>query len=129
MRGVVAQKICGLTHLGHCVGGGLAGFAHQQGHQRLHPGLVAVGCGLQHAGAQGGGGVVPGGLGLVGRLQRLLNLLGRGICHMAQHLLQLGGVGDGAACLARCGNGWWPGLRETVRQRSQHTFIAQIQTL
>ena len=50
---VVAQKVHGLAHLGHSVGGGLAGLAQQQGDELGHFGLIGIGSGLQAAGTLG----------------------------------------------------------------------------
>jgi hypothetical protein len=43
LGGVVAQEVHRLAHLGHGVGEGLAGFAHQQAHQGLQFGFQQVG--------------------------------------------------------------------------------------
>ena len=95
LRGVEAQKVDRLAHLGDGVGVGLAGFAHQQAHQARHVGLQCVGGALQGGGALLRRRVGPGG-GEGGRvLQRPIHVGGAGVLHVADDVAAVGGVGDG----------------------------------
>ena len=124
LRRVVAQKIYGFAHFRDGIRSRLAGLAHQQRLQRLDMGLVVVGSRFQQGGALCCSGLAPRRLGLFGSGQCLLQLLWRGFWHMAQHLLVIGGVGDGVGLLRRRGRF---GPFQALGQSSQHLVVAQIQ--
>ena len=93
-HGVVAAEVGGFAHLGHAVVQRLAGLAAEQGDQTVEVGFQPVGHGAQDVGARGAALTVPGQLGAARLFDGGVDLLGRGLGHMAQHVVTPIGVGD-----------------------------------
>ena len=126
---VVAQEVHRLAHLGHGVGPGLAGFAHEQRQELRQGGLHRVGGAIEDRGALAGGGGRPGGRGGGGGHQGLLHVGRGGLAHGAHEIVVVGRVADrqlrrGRLRLVRQGT-----FLEGLHQLAQRGIAGQVHAL
>ena len=89
---VIAQKVHRLAHFGHCVGAGLAGFAHEQRDQGFGVGFQAVRGGFESCRAVGRRCGRPTWRDLCGADQRGFNVVESRVAHRADGVRAVGWV-------------------------------------